>query len=216
MLVGKRMMRYPTVPASAYSEPWWNVAVTFRAFANKSSSSLPKHVPSFLLSPQDEPPRFMGEGFVVMSSHDTRLHYYQDQPGYVPFGSEGGGVAGAGGATAGGAFKAKDGSYYDGDAAPSDQKPYWGVNIKCGKGTNLSYGPWADRQRDHLYKFFFPSDYQIQNPTELPRPGQLRIVHKFDFKLSMQEGIETLDLLFLNKDNDLCAIHSKCDKGKVE
>ena len=151
-----------------------------------------------------------------MSSHDTRLHYYQDQPGYVPFGSEGGGVAGAGGATAGGAFKAKDGSYYDGDAATSDQKPYWGVNIKCGKGTNLSYGPWADRQRDHLYKFFFPSDYQIQNPTELPRPGQLRIVHKFDFKLSMQEGIETLDLLFLNKDNDLCAIHSKCDKGKVE
>ena len=153
---------------------------------------------------QDEPPRFMGEGFVVMSSHDTRLHYYQDQPGYVAFAS-----AGSSGGIGGGA--AADAA--DGCDSAADQNPYWGINIKCGKGTNLSYGPWADRQRDHLYKFFFPSDYQIQNPTELPQPGQLRAVHKFDFKLSMQEGIETLDLLFLNKDNDLCAIHSKCDKG---
>ena len=31
---------------------------------------------------------------------------------------------------------------------------------QCGKGTDISYGPWADRQKDHLYKFFFPSDYQ--------------------------------------------------------
>ena len=154
----------------------------------------------------------MGEGFVVMSSHDTRLHYYQDQPGYVPFGSEGGVFGSATGKEEG--VKGKEGNYAH-EASPSDQKPYWGVNIKCGRGTNLSYGPWADRQRDHLYKFFFPSDYQIQNPTELPKSGQLRTVHKFDFKLSMQEGIETLDLLFLNKDNDLCAIHSKCDKGEV-
>lgn len=37
--------------------------------------------------------------------------------------------------------------------------PQWGVDIKCGKGTNFSYGPWADRQREHLYKFFYPQDY---------------------------------------------------------
>lgn len=31
---------------------------------------------------------------------------------------------------------------------------------QCGKGTDFSYGPWADRQREHLFKFFFPQDYQ--------------------------------------------------------
>ncbi|CAG2064072.1 unnamed protein product, partial [Timema podura] len=37
--------------------------------------------------------------------------------------------------------------------------PIWGMDIKCGKGTDFSYGPWADRQREHLFKFFFPNDY---------------------------------------------------------
>lgn len=32
--------------------------------------------------------------------------------------------------------------------------------FQCGKGTDFSYGPWADRQRDHLFQFFFPQDYQ--------------------------------------------------------
>ena len=38
--------------------------------------------------------------------------------------------------------------------------PVWGLDIKCAKGTNLSYGPWADRQREQLFRFFFPQDYQ--------------------------------------------------------
>ena len=120
---------------------------------------------------QDEPPRFMGEGFVVMSSHDTRLHYYQDQPGYVAFESAGGGGVGVGGGAGADTADACD--------PAADQNPYWGVNIKCGKGTNLSYGPWADRQRDHLYKFFFPSDYQIQNP--LPATPKMHPARKKDF-----------------------------------
>ena len=24
-------------------------------------------------------------------------------------------------------------------------QPSWGLDIKCGKGTDISYGPWADR-----------------------------------------------------------------------
>lgn len=32
----------------------------------------------------DEPPRFMGEGFVVMSSSIVHLYYYMDEPGLVP------------------------------------------------------------------------------------------------------------------------------------
>lgn len=29
----------------------------------------------------DEPPRFMGEGFVLMSSNDFELYFYMDEPG---------------------------------------------------------------------------------------------------------------------------------------
>lgn len=28
-----------------------------------------------------------------------------------------------------------------------DLPPCWGLDIVCGKGTDLNYGPWADRQR---------------------------------------------------------------------
>jgi hypothetical protein len=46
------------------------------------------------------------------------------------------------------------------EAAPMPV-PEWGIDIKCGKATNFSYGPWADRQRELIYKFFFPPDYQV-------------------------------------------------------
>lgn len=32
----------------------------------------------------DEPPRYMGEGFVLMSSNDLELYFYMDEPGLVP------------------------------------------------------------------------------------------------------------------------------------
>lgn len=37
---------------------------------------------------------------------------------------------------------------------------YYTIITQCGKGTDFSYGPWADRQREHLFKLFFPQDYQ--------------------------------------------------------
>ena len=51
--------------------------------------------------------------------------------------------------------------------------PSWGIEIKCGKGTDFSYGPWADRQRELLYKFFFPSDFQPMEAYKTPEPGDL-------------------------------------------
>lgn len=29
----------------------------------------------------DDPPRYMGEGFVVLSSNNVELYYYMDEPG---------------------------------------------------------------------------------------------------------------------------------------
>jgi hypothetical protein len=32
----------------------------------------------------DDPPRYMGEGFVVLSSNNIELYYYMDEAGLVP------------------------------------------------------------------------------------------------------------------------------------
>ena len=65
-----------------------------------------------------------------MSSQEVNCYYYMDEAGLVPV-QEGGAEAVA-------------------------SVPDWGIDIKCGKGTDFSYGPWADRQRELIYKFFFP------------------------------------------------------------
>lgn len=31
----------------------------------------------------DDPPRYMGEGFVVLSSNNVELYYYMDEPGNI-------------------------------------------------------------------------------------------------------------------------------------
>ncbi|KAG8228088.1 hypothetical protein J437_LFUL000087, partial [Ladona fulva] len=97
----------------------------------------------------DDPPRYMGEGFVVLSSNNVELYYYMDEPGLVPEEPE--------------MLQLANGDIVE--SAP----PIWGMDIKCGKGTDFSYGPWADRQREHLFKFFFPNDCQPLKVIERSR-----------------------------------------------
>lgn len=66
---------------------------------------------------------------------------------------------------------------------------------QCGKGTDFSYGPWADRQREHLFKFFFPNDYQNMKVTKPLKPGEKRQVQSFDIRLSTLNEA-TIDILF--------------------
>ena len=108
----------------------------------------------------------MGEGFVVAASNDVDIYYYMDEAGNVQSDMP--------------------------DWAPV---PEWGVDIKCGKGTNFSYGPWADRQRELLYKFFFPPDYQTMKATPEPKAGEKRMATIFRVRLSTQHE-STLDVLF--------------------
>ena len=131
---------------------------------------------------RDEAPRFMGEGFVVASSNDVDFYYYMDEAGLVQDDMP--------------------------DWAPV---PEWGVNIKCGKGTNFSYGPWADRQRELLYKFFFPPDYQVMQPTKEPIAGEKRLASMFRVRLSTQH-VSTLDLLF-TKAKETKAVHVDIGQG---
>ncbi|XP_035231560.1 transmembrane protein KIAA1109-like [Stegodyphus dumicola] len=124
----------------------------------------------------DEPPRYMGEGFVVFQSNFVDLYYYQDEPGIVTAEPEMVELA-------------------DGDVVQRSTAPLWGLDIKCGKGTDFSYGPWADRQREHLYKFFFPQDYQTLGVTKQSNVGEKRLCESFDIRLSTLSEA-TIDILF--------------------
>lgn len=133
----------------------------------------------------DEPPRFMGEGFVVMMSNLLDMYFYMDEPGVVP--------------EAPVLFTLANGDTVE--AAP----PVWGIDIKCGKGTDWSVGPWADRQRDHLFKFFYPNDCQPMVATPAPQPGELRQYQSFEVSLCMLDKA-TIDVLF-SKNKETSAIH---------
>lgn len=88
----------------------------------------------------------MGEGFVVLSSNIIDFYYYMDEPGLVP-------------------EVPMMIELANGDVVEC-QPPVWGLDIRCGKGTDFSYGPWADRMREQLYKFFYPQDYE---PIKVPQ-----------------------------------------------
>ncbi|XP_055381705.1 bridge-like lipid transfer protein family member 1 isoform X2 [Condylostylus longicornis] len=139
----------------------------------------------------DEPPRYMGEGFVVMMSNIVELYFYMDEAGVVP-------------------EEPILLTLANGDVVEPDP-PVWGLDIKCGKGTDFSYGPWADRQRDHLFKFFFPSDWQKMKPTPMPKAGELRMYQSFDITLcTLNEA--TIDILF-SKDKETNAMHVTIGPG---
>lgn len=139
----------------------------------------------------DEPPRYMGEGFVVMSSNYIEVYFYMDEPGLVPEHPV--------------LLQLANGDVVE--SAP----PIWGVDIKCGKGTDFSYGPWADRQRDHLFKFFFPPNYKNLEVTPQPKPGDRRQTQSFDIRLSTLNEA-TIDILF-TKNKETNAVHINIGAG---
>ncbi|XP_043271443.1 transmembrane protein KIAA1109 isoform X4 [Venturia canescens] len=139
----------------------------------------------------DDPPRYMGEGFVVLSSNNMEVYYYMDEPGVVPEHPE--------------MIRLANGDMVE--AMP----PIWGIDVKCGKGTDFSYGPWADRQRENLFKFFFPNDYQPLKITKSPKPGDKRQVQSFDIRLSTLNEA-TVDILF-SKNRETNAVHVNVGAG---
>ncbi|BES96456.1 Fragile site-associated protein C-terminus [Nesidiocoris tenuis] len=140
---------------------------------------------------QDDPPRYMGEGFVVLSSNQVDIYFYMDEPGIVP-------------------AEPLMLELANGDVVESSP-PQWGMDVKCGRGTDFSYGPWADRQREHLFKFFYPQDYQPLKVTKPPQPGEKRTVQSFDIRLSTLYDA-TIDILF-SKNRETNAVHVNIGPG---
>ncbi|KAJ7406763.1 hypothetical protein WISP_131579 [Willisornis vidua] len=151
--------------------------------------------PRYVGLQNDEPPRLMGEGFVVMQSNDVDIYYYMDEPGLVPEETE----------------ESNDGEASNEDSKLQDLPPCWGLDIVCGKGTDFNYGPWADRQRDCLWKFFFPPDYQVMKVSEMAQPGKPRQILAFELRMNIIADA-TIDLLF-TKNRETNAVHVNVGAG---
>lgn len=152
---------------------------------------------------REEPPRCMGDGFIVFRTNKIDVYYYQDEPGLITdetVGKEEEGGAGESG-----------GNGEGGGSSNGNTPPAWGMVIKTGKGTDFSYGPWADRQRDYLYNFFYPPTYQVVPVSEKPKVGELRRFESLDIRLSTLFDAK-IDILF-SKNKETNALHLNAGPG---
>lgn len=60
--------------------------------------------------------------------------------------------------------------------------PQWGLDMVCNTAT-IVYGPWADRQRNILHKFFYPPDYQ-EAQVHRPMEGSVRQCASFNLNIT--------------------------------
>uniref|UniRef100_A0A915K762 Bridge-like lipid transfer protein family member 1 N-terminal domain-containing protein n=1 Tax=Romanomermis culicivorax TaxID=13658 RepID=A0A915K762_ROMCU len=137
----------------------------------------------------EKPPRIMGEGFVILQTSTLGFYHYQDEVAIVPLD--------------------RRRLHYVTD----DVQAAWGTNVSLGKGTVISYGPWADVQRLKAFKFFFPEDFQVWPMTPRPGPGKKRLFTKYELKVNLLSDA-TLDLLFMRSDVPN-AIHINFVKGSA-
>eukprot|EP01105_Mastigella_eilhardi_P014585 TRINITY_DN3318_c0_g1_i2.p1 TRINITY_DN3318_c0_g1~~TRINITY_DN3318_c0_g1_i2.p1 ORF type:complete len:2863 (-),score=593.72 TRINITY_DN3318_c0_g1_i2:1513-10071(-) len=66
----------------------------------------------------------------------------------------------------------------DKDISDPSQTPQWKVRLDL-RSPKVAYGPWADRQREILWKFFYPPDYQ-DTAIYTPEVGTLRRCYMFE------------------------------------
>ncbi|CAF1000290.1 unnamed protein product, partial [Adineta steineri] len=74
----------------------------------------------------------------------------------------------------------------------------WEFRIKCHKEVKIAYSPWADRQREALWLYFFPTFFEDYPVTPEPTVGQTRIFKTVRFKLWL-DCPTILDLNFMHK-----------------
>ncbi|XP_059373790.1 bridge-like lipid transfer protein family member 1 isoform X2 [Carassius carassius] len=183
-------LTYATKPPSSHLDQFMHIVKG--SLENVRVMLVPS--PRYLGLQNDEPPRLMGEGFVVMQSNDVDIYYYQDEAGLVPEEQENG-----------------DTEACSEDAKLQDLPPCWGLDIVCGKGTDFNYGPWADRQRDSLWKFFLPADCQPMKVSDVATPGKPRQILAFELRMNIIADA-TIDLLF-TKNRETNAVHVNVGAG---
>ncbi|XP_067898594.1 bridge-like lipid transfer protein family member 1 isoform X6 [Heterodontus francisci] len=186
-------LTYTTKPPSSHLDQFMHIVKGKLENVRVMLVPSPRHV----CLQNDEPPRLMGEGFVVMQSNDVDIYYYMDEPGLCIVPEE--------------TDEHAEGSPGSESTKLQDLPPCWGLDIVCGKGTDFNYGPWADRQRECLWKFFFPADYQTLKVTELAKPRKPRQILAFELRMNIIADA-TIDLLF-TKNRETNAIHVNVGAG---
>ncbi|KAI5463146.1 hypothetical protein BGZ63DRAFT_483629 [Mariannaea sp. PMI_226] len=69
-----------------------------------------------------------------------------------------------------------------------DEPPEWGMNFSI-KGGTMNYGPWADRQRADLQKFFFPGLCKDATPAQPLETGSWRAPTQFKLYVEMDDTV---------------------------
>lgn len=67
-----------------------------------------------------------------------------------------------------------------------DIPPAWGIHLSL-QGGVVNYGPWADRQRAELQRFFFPSLSKDATPAEPLKEGEYRTSTKFTLYIEVEK-----------------------------
>ncbi|KAH6895300.1 hypothetical protein B0T10DRAFT_507394 [Thelonectria olida] len=69
-----------------------------------------------------------------------------------------------------------------------NEPPEWGMNFSI-KGGTMNYGPWADRQRADLQKFFFPGLCKDVVPAQPLDRGSWRVATQFKLYVEMDDTV---------------------------
>lgn len=69
-----------------------------------------------------------------------------------------------------------------------DEPPAWGMNV-CIKGGTMNYGPWADRQRADLQRYFFPGLCKDAVPAQQLKPGAWRVATQFRLYFELDDTV---------------------------
>ena len=69
-----------------------------------------------------------------------------------------------------------------------DTPPAWGIHLSI-QGGVANYGPWADRQRAELQRFFFPSISKDATPARPLKNGEYRVATKFTFYVELDKEV---------------------------
>ncbi len=92
----------------------------------------------------------------------------------------------------------------NGELIHDNKEPQWSLVVNCTKHTVLNYGPWYDRQREQLWKYFFPQTFETLEPQASPKLNERRQISKFDFVLNLKETTNSeINLIFCSNKSDV-------------
>ncbi|CAI4210634.1 unnamed protein product [Parascedosporium putredinis] len=74
------------------------------------------------------------------------------------------------------------------DDINGDEPPAWAIHLSIQGGT-VNYGPWADRQRAELQRFFLPSACKDAVPAERLKVGDYRVATKFNLYVELDKEV---------------------------